>query len=153
MEYGFIKKWERASNYIGETYCDYYIVYSNSRDGGLLQTSNYNCITESLKNYGGFIEARFNHWGCGYLDVIMIHESDLEGCERANGILTDLSKYAIYNEDDFSQRVDDYAQELWIEISLTEKIDYCKQAGISIFSVRRERYPHDLYEYLTVDAY
>ncbi len=97
-------KWIRASNYMGDDYSEYYIVISHHRDSGILDESNYQTVYEALKDYPGFIDPNFRDWLVGWVQTIMIHESDTEGRDKAQELIDRLDDYPILDDEDFSNR-------------------------------------------------
>lgn len=112
-----LEKWEMESNYFGEDYSDYYIIYSRNRDSDILELSNYDTIVKELEFQGVvFIEERFNHWLCGWVDVILVHEqyeNDLKSIEQ---YLSQLEDYPLLDEDDYCRREDEELEEIYHEI-------------------------------------
>ena len=100
MEYTYLEKWTRPDCYMGETYEEYYVVYSINRDSCLVEESNWACILNLL---GGesetVIVASASHCACGWLDILLIHESNKELLTEANNICEGLEDYPVVNED------------------------------------------------------
>ena len=94
-----------AECYIGERYEDYYILLSRSRDSDALEESNFHV---ALQRLGGESETvrivRSSHYLVGWIEQIIIHESDTEKIDVGNQILADLAEYPILDEEDYSMR-------------------------------------------------
>ncbi|MCK9597557.1 MAG: hypothetical protein M0R06_00875 [Sphaerochaeta sp.] len=103
-----MEKWTREANYMGTDYSDYYILLSQSRDSEPLTISNFNVALEML---GGETETilvvRFNHWLVGWVEAIMIHESDSAAIDKAEEIEKMIEDYPVLDEDDFEQTKQD----------------------------------------------
>ena len=149
-------KWNRSGNYGGKDYSDCYMLYAKTRDSRILAESNFDAawekISEGREDSETVFIAHFRHWGCGWIECIMIHESDREAVMDGEDIWARLDRYAVLDDLDFCRRESEYAQELWDEISLRERIEYCDRANESIFAARHNSYPVDVGEYLTIDA-
>jgi hypothetical protein len=108
-----LRKWERASNYNGKDFSDYYIVLSQTRDSDELEQSNFDVALDRLGGKSNTVIVElFKHWLCGWVEVILVHESDVEHCKIAQQILNDLEEYPALDEDDLYERrtdlCDDY---------------------------------------------
>lgn len=119
-----------------------------SRDSGCLEQSNWSA---SIKILGGESDTlkirRFGHWACGWFEIILVHPSrkaEIEGLEQ------DLEDYPVLDDDDFSEREHQAKNEYWGLFSLQERIDLCREAGISIFQARRNYIPSDVGGYVEV---
>lgn len=101
------------SNYIGEDYSDYIVLLSRTRDSDTLAESNFETALSSL---GGesedVIVARFGHWGCGWVESILVKiGSDKIG--EAESIYTALQDYPVLDDADFSDREAQEREEFW----------------------------------------
>jgi len=107
-----MKKWEHAENYMGTTYHDWYVFLGQSRDSGPLDQSNFEC---GLHELGGesetVIVARSTHWLCGWVEAILVHESDEYHINQANDMLDELEQHPVLDEEDFSRREAEEHQE------------------------------------------
>ena len=99
-----LEKWERASNYIGENYSDYYVVYAQSRDSDLLTKSNFDVLEEEFDGKEGVEIVRFGSWATGWVEYIMIHEEADDLLMKADDYMEQLENYPVLDEEDFSQR-------------------------------------------------
>jgi len=155
-----MKRWEDSENYLGADYSDWFILYSRHRDSDLITQSNFDCIWNDLvKNFPDKVNETINrfyfgHWAVGWIGHIMIEQSEIDSdlWKYCTKIEWELKDYAVYDELDYTYREYEYAHNLWQDLSLREKIEYCKRAGESIFAARHNSFPDDLLEYLTVDA-
>ena len=112
-----MKKWSRTENYIGETYYDYYVLLSHHRDSGLVDKSNFQSALKMLNGESDTVKiVRAKHWLCGWVEMILIHESDKESIDKGNEIEKALENYPILDEDDFYERESEKREELIEEI-------------------------------------
>ena len=101
----FMQKWSRSENYIGETYYDYYVLLYHTRDSGLVEESNFWSALKALNGESDTVKVvRFSHWLCGWVEMILIHESDKESIDKGNEIEKALESCPILDEDDFYER-------------------------------------------------
>lgn len=161
-----MEKWEYASNYIGENYSDYYILYSHHRDSNILNNSNYDTLQKIFINLPGVIEVSANHWAVGWVESILIHEDAKETIEKGNEYLDKLSDYPVLDEDDLSNReyelVCNYADEVCQEIEnnqgyflqgewIDEDIpEYLKEQGFNK-NMNREEVIENIYDRCLID--
>jgi hypothetical protein len=101
----FMQKWSRSENYIGETYYDYYVLLYHTRDSGLVEESNFWSALKALNGESDTVKVvRAKHWLCGWIEMILIHESDTKSVDKGNEIEKALESYPILDEDDFYER-------------------------------------------------
>jgi len=98
-------KWERTSNYIGEDYSEYYLIIARTRDGDALERSNFeatwNIFDDNNVNY---IRPTFTHWACGWIEVIMIHESNIDDLKLATKLIHEpLRRYPLLDEELYAE--------------------------------------------------
>ena len=112
-----MQKWSRSENYIGELYFDYYVLLSRCRDSGLVEESNFQSALKMLNGESDTVKViRFSHWLCGWIEVILIHESDKESIDKGNEIEKALESYPILDEEDFYERESERREEILEEI-------------------------------------
>jgi hypothetical protein len=102
-------------HYFGDTWPDYYSAgVGQSRDSDCLEQSNFAVMLERL---GGESETvmvvRESHWAVGWVEWIAIHESDAAALAIADAQQERLQNYPVLDEDDFCQRENDAANEVW----------------------------------------
>lgn len=113
MELKKLKKWTYPDNYSGESFFEYYRTgIGRSRDSEILEESNFHSMLEAL---GGESETviveRAGHWACGWVEGILIHESDEKSLKIADDIMVDFESYPVIDEMDWSEREQEYYSE------------------------------------------
>lgn len=117
----YLKKWQRVSDYGGEDLSDWYILVSQTRDSFLLERTNFSDIkvylgergfeiagnVEDCKADNAILLASFGHWACGWIEAIMIHESNDAALIVADNIKKQLDDYPIFDEESHSQAESD----------------------------------------------
>jgi len=115
-----LKKWERVEYYGGIDLSKFYCTVGITRDSTELEKSNFNYILKQVKA-GGFditmeyeqdddklneclLLAHFGHWGVGWIQEVLIHESNVKALEFFDEILGRLNDYPILDEVDYAQR-------------------------------------------------
>ncbi len=78
----------------------------------------------------------FGHWAYGSYEQILVHESDAYSLAILQGIADKLADYPILDEEDYSNLTVERMNELWINLSLTERVEMCAKSGGSIFGAR-----------------
>jgi hypothetical protein len=146
-------KWQRASNYCGEEYPEYYILLGQNRDSDALERANFD---EALKQLGGESETvlviRSNHWAVGWIEMILIHESDKEHVEQGNKIQAELENYPVLDETRFSEYENKEVMDYWDSCGLRERIRLCQNCKIPFVASRHNDAPYrysELYECLS----
>lgn len=121
---------------------------SQTRDSGALERSNFKACEGMLEAAGLVYELhRFGHWGPGWYEILIIKPSD---CARA--FLEDLEKrladYPVLDEDGMSEEEAEEAGDTWHFMGMRSRIRMACEAGLSIFSARREDPPIECYPFL-----
>ncbi len=112
-----MQKWSRSENYIGDSYNDYYVLLSRHRDSGLIEESNFYSALKALNGETDTVKIiRSSHWAVGWIEVILIHESDKVSVDKGNEIEESLESYPILDEDDFATKEGERSDELMEEI-------------------------------------
>ena len=144
-----MKKWYATDNYLGQDMSEYYILYSVTRDSGILDRANFDSILEEIGGESDSVQVHhFGHWACGWIDAIMIHKSDVAMVAKGKDIQAQLSVYSVFNAQVYYDMVYHAAVEYWEYMSITERIQLCSDADISIFAARRDTPDVDLIECL-----
>ena len=112
-----MQKWSRSENYIGETYYDYYVLLYRTRDSGLVEESNFWSALKALNGESKTVKVvRANHWLCGWIEFIIIHESDIKSVDKGNEIEKALESYPILDDDAFGELVSEKEKEMYDQI-------------------------------------
>lgn len=106
-----------------------------TRDSGALDESNFSAALKSLGGESETVEVhRFGHWGPGWFEIIIcdptVHAKTLEEMEAA------LSDYPVLDDEDFSERENEIANEAWENMDTRERIELCKRYRVSILRAR-----------------
>jgi hypothetical protein len=134
--------WDCSVNFIGEKPHGY-SVYSRNRDSTILDNTNFE---EFLKRLGGESEwvaiVRHRHWACSWIEYLMLKEDAPHTLiEIAIQTTKELDAYPILNEELYSEAQFNSMQTFWDNLSIEGRIDYCKEAGISILAARHSLPP------------
>jgi hypothetical protein len=109
-----IERWTRPDHYAGEQFPEYFVFLGRHRDSDILSNSNFDC---ALRELGGESEtviiARAGHWAVGWVESILIHESDSKALQAADEMAAALSDYPVLDESDFSEREFEAVLEYW----------------------------------------
>lgn len=104
-----ITRWERADNYIGEDYSDYFVVFSKNRDSSILEKSNWDYMVDELGDLEGVEVVRFNHWAVGWIEALIVHEDAEETIDTATDLINQYERYPLLNEQDYFERLNEGA--------------------------------------------
>lgn len=144
-----IQRWEMPSNYYGNEYHEYYVVYSHHRDSDILTESNWDYIVKALGGESDTVTIqRSGHWAVGWIELLMIHESDMRLLLIAEDLISSIKYYPILDDEDYCQRECEAKQWQWESMELKQKIELCSKASISIFAGRAEFAPMEVMDYL-----
>lgn len=124
-----LPRWKRPDSYFGAEWPEYFVFLGRNRDSDCLTESNFDTALEAL---GGESETvlviRENHWACGWIEWIAIHESDMESLHKASEISLRLEDYPVLDENDFSEREQEDADRVWKDCyDVKERIAYIRR--------------------------
>ena len=132
---------------------DWYVVgVSRTRDSGPLDESNFESARKALEKFGEDTEVhRFGHWGPGWFEIILVRP-DTEAASEAASMAAALSDYPILDEEDFSRREWEGAQETWEYMSIRGRYEAWKRTNeynrdANVFSIRSDDMPDWAFEY------
>lgn len=147
----YLKRWELPSSYAGAQWPDWYVIIGQHRDSDSLTRSNFECMLKALGGESDTVKViRESHWACGWVEWIGVHEDDTKALIEADGIMRDLEDYPVISEDHWSNLEFEEACDYWADLSLAERVRWCKDYGCSIFSARlTQPIPEVIYEVLT----
>ena len=81
---------------------DWLIVISQYRDIDNLGKSNFRSALKELGGEGDAVKVeRFNHWGCVWVEFIIIDPNAEDKIKIANEMLEVLDEYSILNDEDY----------------------------------------------------
>lgn len=127
-------------NFIGNDseYQEWYGILGRSRDSGIIQLSNFEV---GIKLLGGESDdvriERYGHWACGWIEGVYVRPgSRAESIARQ--IDADLVNYPILDEEDYSRREYEAAADYWDSMTLDDRVELCRNCGVSIFAARCE---------------
>jgi len=135
--------WTLPDSYMGAHWDDYFVFLGQHRDSDILTESNFACGLEFIGGESDTVRVvSEGHWAVGWVEWIAIHKSDHAALEQADSLMGALSDYPVLDESDFSEREWESAQEAWESCySIGEKVDMCRDAGLSIFAARSASIP------------
>lgn len=145
MEYKHLKLWTIPKDYFGSMWYGWYEIYGRHRDSKVLDNVNFDLILNELKKTQKDTPKeetsvtiwKANHFLVGWVETIMVHSSDEETCLKADKILEKLEDYPIYNDDIYSESLENESCAYWESMPLIEKVDICRRLGHSIFKARK----------------
>lgn len=122
---------DSLSNYAGETeFPGWLVVLGRNRDSDDLANSNFECALEQLGGEEpGKVEVfNFGHWACGWIEYLCVHESARDQVTKGEEIQNLLTEYPILDEEDFSRREQEHADQIWRECySPQERLAYIRE--------------------------
>ena len=110
---------DSRSNYVNHSKISrehwYVLGFMHSRDTDMIHESNWQAIQDILKpdKTAGVEIHRFNHWGCGWYELILIHPWNKKAIEQAEDIEYQLNNYPVLDENDLSEREMEDQDQAW----------------------------------------
>lgn len=124
----------------------YWLVHpcSRTRDSGILDESNFHAALTDLGGESETVEVhRFGHWANGWFEIIVIDPSDPAAVKKAEGHEAALDNYPLLDESDYSAREWNEVQDYWEHMSISERVDLCKESGVCCLAARHDWVPDD----------
>lgn len=85
-----------------------------TRDSGPFENSNFDAFLSELGGESDFVEVHsFNHWGPGWLEIILIDPRNSMLVEKAEELEGALENYPVLDEEDLSKREWELMEESW----------------------------------------
>jgi hypothetical protein len=133
---------DSLDNYLGATdFPGWYVVLTHDRDSDCLQESNWRVALARLGGESDNVEIhRFGHWACGWWEALCVKDDKVA---EGNKIQSELEAYPVLDDEDYSLLEHETATAVWNTLSLSDKIDICKEHDISIFAARHYDLPED----------
>lgn len=155
-----LKRWDHPTgfdsmeNFIGFKPTGY-VIYSRNRDSSILEETNFVAILDDLGGEGDLVRViRHGHWACGWIEYITVDDTApdtlLDQCVEIARALAD---YPVYSDDRYSEAQWKAITDHWERSNLRDRVDYCRDVGVSIFAARRDIVPDDVQELLSESIY
>lgn len=133
-----MKLWKHPENYAGATWEGWHVFLGRHRDSDELTESNFAvglaavqaAMNRELDCDGmpSVTVVRESHWAVGWVEWIAVHPSDVAACKVANELLASLEDYPVLNDEDFSRREDESAQQIWRNCyDVRERVEYIRE--------------------------
>lgn len=122
------------------------------RDSELLSQSNWDFIVRNITA----IDPDQKHWEIlqcshslvGWMDHLIFDTHYEPIVELLFELYNDERDYPVLDEMDYSERQYNTIYDYWKDCSLDERIDLCKDTGISIFVARKDDIPEEVFDWL-----
>ena len=139
-----LKRWARPDHYAGADWPEWFVFLGQDRESDALTRSNFECGLARLGGESDTVRVvREKHWAVGWVEWIAVHESDAARLKAADDMLAALYAYPVLDEDHFSDLEWEEAAQYWRSLTLAERVNLCREAGVSIFAARRDYTPAD----------
>lgn len=158
-----LTEWEHPPYYGGFSPVGDFLAAVKTRDSGLLERTNWDIIVNALaelnqtheapqdpelesgdENYFYTFVAR--HWACGWVEYAMVRrDAPDEYQELLYEFESALAGYPILDETAYCVALYEEIYSIWDHAGLRDRMEYCRQAGVSIFASRREVMPDQVY--------
>lgn len=134
-----LNPWTRPDCYMGSEWSEWYVFLGRNRDSDCLTESNFEKGLEAVQavmspesadeeDLATVQVVRESHWAVGWIEWIAIHKSDSEALKVADKLTESLDNYPVLDEEDFSQREQDQAEEVWRDCySDRDRLDYVRK--------------------------
>lgn len=142
------------SNFIGYKPMGY-VIYVRNRDSSILENVNFDGVLLALGGECEHVEiVRHNHWACGWIEYIVVNkQAPTALLDQCVDIVKSLAVYPVFCEDSYITAQDEAIQTHWLNLTLSDRIDVCRDNGVTIFAARREHVPDAVFDSLSSDIY
>lgn len=153
-----VKEWSHPECYFGATWEGWFSAgFGRSRDSDALEESNFQVAYDALKPLDTDVDSetsvrivREGHWAVGWVEWIAIHNTNKAAIAKAQKLCESANDYPILDESHFSNLEYERAMGYWDSLSLSSKVNFCRDCDVSIFAARRSHdLPDRLWEALT----
>jgi len=129
---------------------------SRTRDSGILSNSNFETAEKMLDDIDSERESfethSFGHWGPGWFEIMIVAPNS-RAASIAAEIGDALENYPVLNDEDYSRREYEGTIASWDASMLCDRIDACRDNGVSIFAARHDSIvPEQCYQAFHPDA-
>jgi hypothetical protein len=129
-----LKKWTMPDSYFGESWPNHYSAgVGQSRDSDCLEQSNFAVMLKLLGGEADVVTVvRESHWLVGWVEWIAIEADGTDESDKALRIADEakerLVDYPVFDEDDFSERETEAANETWTNCyNDAERLKYIRE--------------------------
>lgn len=163
-----LKRWKRPRYYIGKSWPDWYVGLGRHRESDTLDQSNFEVFFREVQAAsdklsinepdigwdGGSEEidsvhvVREGHSLVGWVEWVAIHKDDKGALAKAQSLFDRLNRYPVLDEDHWGNLEDEEINQYWQGCSIRERVDICRDAGVSIFAARHKYIVEDAYYWL-----
>jgi hypothetical protein len=113
-----------------------------TRDSETLDRSNFVSFLAALGGESETVEVhRFGHWGPGWYEIIIVAPETPARAE-AEQIAAALEDYPVVDEQAYSDLEYKETCEYWENMGLSERVETCQRADVTVFAARRDN-PYD----------
>lgn len=148
--------WKHPDYYAGYSPEGECVLAARHRDSCLLDRHNWETIYEEVaracpsgQDVNDYLyDFRAGHCLVGWVEYLMLKpDAPQEMLEAADECLRALAYYPILDEMAYSYRVYEEMNDYWDRLSLSERVDLCRDYNVSIFAARSERIPDGSRDY------
>ena len=133
--------WERADNYMGPDFSDYFLLYSTCRDSEVMNRANYEAIKSEFKakdfklKKGVIIEGA-SHWAVGWVEYILIHKGNKRLVELGHKIREALDDYPVYDDSLFYEMAHQERVEAFKDFGEQETLETLTEIGLKPYQIK-----------------
>ena len=143
--------WTRPGSYAGPDWPEMFVFLGQNRDSGCLERSNFEVAQARLGEipeptdwpHDGqpWTVIRERHWLCGWVEWIGVHRGAAEHLKAADKMEGERQDYPVLDETHWSEKEFGEAANYWESAGVSERVELCQSAGVSVFAARRDYMP------------
>jgi len=151
-----LPEWSHPDNYGGFSPDGDFHLLSQHRDSDPITRSNYRVMMRELERIAEtlpapetdgehdqgaswFYDFHASHWAVGWIEHLLIRRDAPDEMQReAYEMLAALEEYPVLSDDDLIELESNEAFEWWRSMSISERMGWCADAGVSVFAARRD---------------
>lgn len=120
-----------------------------TRDSDALERSNWEVVTADLLALARELPDgretveihRFGHWAVGWIEEVVISPDAPDALAAAQGWAARLDRYPVADEEHYAETEYCEHDAHWRAVSMRERVEMCRRAGVSVFAARRPDVP------------
>jgi len=157
--------WETPDSYFGFDPVGDFVIIGRSRDSSIMENVNYDEVFDDLQKLEQELDIesedgepfvydyRANHWAVGWVETVLIKKEAPDALQaRAYETLAALADYPCIDDSKYSDAQYEEMESYWEREGLWERIQWCEEAGASIFAARVDclgDLPRELFDHLS----
>ena len=143
--------WTRPGSYAGPDWPEMFVFLGQNRESSCLGRSNFEVAQARLgeipeptdwpHDEQPWTVIRERHWLCGWVEWIGINRDAVAHLKAADEMESERQDYPVLDETHWGEKEHNEATEYWESSTISDRVELCQSAGVSVFAARRGYMP------------